>query len=133
MLLVLVKFSFVSLLDHLHHVGIQIQIIDLQLIILGKYVNLRWGLQWFEHCRDSFLTPARESCLRIIIQKINSTTVVQSVIHLHLDSSDHVSEFKERDQRSSLRCHRCKHLVFKLKTGFVARHFLKVFEKALLD
>ena len=65
--------------------------------------------------------------------KQQKPTAVQNIVHLYLDSGDHVPEFKQRDQRSSLRSHRCKHLVFKLKTGFVARNFLKVFEKGLLD
>ena len=68
-----------------------------------------------------------------IIWNDNSPTAIQSIIHLHLDSGDRISEFVQRDQRSSLRSHWCKHLVLKFETGFVARNFLKVFEKALLD
>ena len=133
MLLVRVKLGFGSLLDNLHCVWIQVQIIKLQVIILNLNVNPRKGLQWFEQCRDSFLTLAGVSCLRAVIWNDNSPTAIQCIIHLHFYFSDQVSKFELRDQRSSQRSHRCEHLVLKLKTRFIARNFLKIFEKALLD
>ena len=99
MLLVLDMLNLDLIPDLPLHVWLKFQIIKLQLILLGFDVNLRWRLQWINHCRHSLLTLARMDRFRVIIRNDNSPTAIQSVIHLHLDSGDRISEFEQEPKK----------------------------------